>query len=105
MPICFRDRTRLTPTAPKPMTAVFMVDQRITEVTGSGQAFSDEDGALPPHTPGPGRIGGFEGAGKRWLHYRAVEPPQPRHRLLYFHGIESHGGWFLPAAHLLRECG
>jgi alpha-beta hydrolase superfamily lysophospholipase len=65
----------------------------------------DEEGALPPHTPGPGRIGGFEGAGKRWLHYRIVEPPDPRHRLLYLHGIESHGGWFLPAAHLLRERG
>src|SRR5262245_61748687 len=91
------------------MTAVFMVDQRITEVTGSGQAFSsgyeDEDGALPPSAPGPGRIGEFEGAGRRRLRYRTVEPSQPRHRLPYPHGIESHGGWFLPAAHLLRAAG
>jgi acylglycerol lipase len=65
----------------------------------------DEDGALPPKTPGPGRIEGFEGAGKRWLRYRVVEPSHPRHRLLYLHGIESHGGWFLPAAQFLCAAG
>src|SRR5262245_35508632 len=65
----------------------------------------DEKSALPPDTPGPGRIGSFEGAGGRLLRYRAVEPSQPRHRLLYLHGIESHGGWFLPAAQLLAKSG
>jgi len=73
---------------------------------GSAEMKPPEDGsALPPDIPGPGRIESFEGAGKRLLRYRVVEPSRPRHRLLYLHGIESHGGWFLPAAHVLAKSG
>jgi pimeloyl-ACP methyl ester carboxylesterase len=39
------------------------------------------------------------------LRYRTVAAAAPRHCLLYVHGIESHGAWFLPAAHLLRAHG
>jgi pimeloyl-ACP methyl ester carboxylesterase len=60
---------------------------------------------LPPGTPGPGIIESFEGAGGRTLRCRVVAAPAPRHHLLYLHGIESHGTWFLPAAWQLMERG
>jgi len=47
----------------------------------------------------------YVGAGQRELRYRVVRAPAERHTLLYLHGIESHGGWFLPAARGLAERG
>ena len=47
----------------------------------------------------------YEGAGGERLRYRVVRSSRERHVLLYLHGIESHGGWFLPAAHGLAERG
>ena len=61
--------------------------------------------SLPPGASGPGRIGSFSGAGGRSLSYRVVEAEAPRHHLLYCHGIESHGTWFLPVAERLRDAG
>jgi acylglycerol lipase len=68
--------------------------------------------ALPPAAIPPGTLataacgfGTYEGAGGRPLAYQVVEAPHARHHLLYLHGIESHGGWFLPAALRLRELG
>ena len=63
--------------------------------------------AIPPggsdsSTP---RFRTFEGAGGRRLAFQVVEAPNARHHLLYLHGIESHGGWFLPAALRLRDRG
>lgn len=60
---------------------------------------------LPPGANGPGRIESFEGADGRTLRYRVVEADATRHRLLYCHGIESHGTWFLPAAERLAARG
>ncbi|MAG57179.1 MAG: hypothetical protein CMJ83_12875 [Planctomycetes bacterium] len=62
---------------------------------------------LPPGATGPGRIGSFDGANGRALRYRTVDAAgeEPRHYLLYCHGIESHGTWFLPAAERLAEHG
>lgn len=65
----------------------------------------DEAAALPPGTIDPGCIESFEGSGGRLLRYRVIGSPAARHRLLYLHGIESHGAWFLPAAASLREIG
>lgn len=45
------------------------------------------------------------GAGSRSLRYRVVRAPAERHALLYLHGIESHGAWFLAAARGLAERG
>lgn len=61
--------------------------------------------ALPPGTTVSGRIGTYSGSGGHALRYRLVEAPQPRARLVYLHGIESHGTWFLPAAGSLRLAG
>jgi acylglycerol lipase len=62
--------------------------------------------ALPPGTANPGQIGTFEGSGGRSLYYRILGSARARHHLLYLHGIESHGAWFLPAAtRLLEEFG
>lgn len=61
---------------------------------------------LPPGATAAGTVAAFTGAGGRTLRYRAVEAATPaRHRILYLHGIESHGTWFLPAALRLRELG
>jgi acylglycerol lipase len=48
----------------------------------------------------------YEGAGGKRLRYRVIRSSHERHVLLYLHGIESHGGWFLPAGHRLakRSC-
>ena len=43
-------------------------------------------------------IGTYTGAGGRELRYGVVRAPDERRVLLYLHGIESHGGWFLAAA-------
>jgi pimeloyl-ACP methyl ester carboxylesterase len=51
-----------------------------------------------------GRIGRWQGAG-RSLRYRSIQAPAPRIRLVYLHGIESHGAWFLPIAEHLRDAG
>jgi alpha-beta hydrolase superfamily lysophospholipase len=50
-------------------------------------------------------IAAFTGAGGRRLRYGVVRAHPERRRLLYLHGIESHGGWFLPAAEALAERG
>ena len=47
----------------------------------------------------------YEGAGGRRLRYRVIRAEPERHALLYVHGIESHGGWFVPAAEGLAACG
>lgn len=47
----------------------------------------------------------YAGSGGRVLRYRVVRAPRERHALLYLHGIESHGGWFLAAARGLAERG
>jgi len=47
----------------------------------------------------------FVGAGGRRLRYTVVSARRPRHELVYLHGIESHGGWFLAAAHGLAAHG
>jgi alpha-beta hydrolase superfamily lysophospholipase len=61
---------------------------------------------LPPGTPAPGAIEDYTGAGGRRLSYRIVAPASaPTRHLLYLHGIESHGAWFLPAAFRLRDQG
>jgi alpha-beta hydrolase superfamily lysophospholipase len=50
-------------------------------------------------------LGAFEGAGRRHLRYGIVRASPERQVLLYLHGIESHGGWFLPAAEALAQRG
>jgi pimeloyl-ACP methyl ester carboxylesterase len=56
-----------------------------------------------------GQLGEYAGAGGRRLRYRAIGPTDAaggiRHRLLYLHGIESHGCWFLPVAQRLAAHG
>jgi acylglycerol lipase len=47
----------------------------------------------------------FVGAGGRELRYTVVSARRPRHALVYLHGIESHGRWFLAAARGLAEHG
>lgn len=59
----------------------------------------------PPGSVVSGELASFEGAGGRPLRYRVLRAPEERHALVYVHGIESHGGWFLPAAQLLSEHG
>jgi pimeloyl-ACP methyl ester carboxylesterase len=51
------------------------------------------------------RVESFRASGGDQLHYRVVEAGRPDHALIYLHGIESHGEWFLPAASRLRELG
>jgi acylglycerol lipase len=64
-----------------------------------------EPSALPPGTIDRGRIESFNGSGGRLLYYRVLASRPARHHLVYLHGIESHGAWFLPAAARLAECG
>ncbi len=52
-----------------------------------------------------GELAAFVGAGGRVLRYRSVRARVQRHALVYLHGIESHGGWFLSAAQGLAERG
>lgn len=65
----------------------------------------EADAPLPPGATDPGRIQSFEGSGGRMLSFRIIEAEQPRHHILFCHGIESHGTWFLPAASRLAERG
>jgi len=65
-----------------------------------------EDRLLPP---GASREAGvekqfttFDGATLGYISYKA---PGARTALVYLHGIESHGGWFAPAAARLRALG
>jgi alpha-beta hydrolase superfamily lysophospholipase len=53
----------------------------------------------------PCELASFAGAGGRRLRYGIVRARPERRALLYLHGIESHGGWFLPAAEGLAERG
>jgi acylglycerol lipase len=50
-------------------------------------------------------IGAFTGADGRRLRYGVVRAHDERRALLYLHGIESHGEWFLAAAKALAERG
>lgn len=50
-------------------------------------------------------IADFTGAGGRRLRYGVVRAQRERRALVYLHGIESHGGWFLAAAEALAERG
>jgi alpha-beta hydrolase superfamily lysophospholipase len=50
-------------------------------------------------------IAAFTGAGGRRLRYGVVRAHPERRALLYLHGIESHGGWFLAAAEALAASG
>jgi pimeloyl-ACP methyl ester carboxylesterase len=61
--------------------------------------------ALPPGTVDPGRIESFAARDGRLLRYRVVDSPHTRFHLLYLHGLESHGAWFLPAAARLLKFG
>ena len=47
----------------------------------------------------------YEGAGGTPLRYRVVRADRERFALLYLHGIESHGAWFLRAARELARHG
>lgn len=42
---------------------------------------------------------GYEAAARWWL------PPQPRGAVLYFHGIQSHGGWYERSGQALADAG
>lgn len=50
-------------------------------------------------------IAAYEAADGRALSYCVVRARRERHALLYLHGIESHGEWFLPAAQELAARG
>jgi alpha-beta hydrolase superfamily lysophospholipase len=86
----------------------FEVIQMSPTVSGSrvtDHVMVDEPAVLPPGTIDPGDIGSFEGSDGRLLRYRIVASHGAKHHLLYLHGIESHGAWFLPAAAMLRDFG
>jgi pimeloyl-ACP methyl ester carboxylesterase len=76
-----------------------------TGYTSGPTGDSTSSALLPPGAPGAGEQGVYLGAGGRELAFRKVEASPCRHRLLYLHGIESHGAWFLPAAYRLRDEG
>lgn len=62
--------------------------------------------AVPPDASAcPTVIRTYTGAAGRRLRMQVVEAKPARHQLLYVHGIESHSGWFLPAALLLQQRG
>lgn len=61
--------------------------------------------AIPPNARSAGTEGSYAADDGVELRYQVVAAARPRHRLLYLHGIESHGGWFLPAAQALAACG
>lgn len=50
-------------------------------------------------------LASFTGSGGRELRYGIVRAHPERRALVYLHGIESHGGWFLAAAEALAERG
>jgi len=62
--------------------------------------------ALPPGASlDATEVATYRAADGRNLAFRIVAADAPRHVLLYVHGIESHGGWFLPVAQRLRAHG
>ncbi|MCI0365082.1 MAG: lysophospholipase, partial [Phycisphaerales bacterium] len=61
--------------------------------------------SLPPGATNVGRIDAYRGWGDRLLRYRIVASDSPRFSLVYLHGIESHGTWFLPVAAKLARHG
>lgn len=74
----------------------------------SERVFSDVLTEPVPTVPGASErceLGAFEGAGGRRLRFGVVRAKPERRALLYLHGIESHGGWFLAAAEALAERG
>jgi pimeloyl-ACP methyl ester carboxylesterase len=50
-------------------------------------------------------LSSYTAADGRALRYRVVRARPERQALLYLHGIESHGAWFLPAAQALAQSG
>lgn len=60
---------------------------------------------LPPGTRDGGRLRCYRGAGGVPLYYRTLAGSRPEPSLVYLHGIESHGAWFLPVAQRLRARG
>lgn len=61
--------------------------------------------AMPPGVVEAGEVGSFTAVDGEVLRFQVVRAARPQHHLLYLHGIESHGGWFLPAARALRQHG
>lgn len=76
---------------------------------GGGAAVTNVPRPLPPGLPPEvveaGAARGYRAADGALLRYRVVRARPERQALLYLHGIESHGGWFLPAALALRQRG
>ena len=64
-----------------------------------------EDVLSPPGCAERAEVRSYTGADGRTLRYRVVCADPQRHALVYLHGIESHGDWFLSAAHALAEHG
>jgi alpha-beta hydrolase superfamily lysophospholipase len=64
-------------------------------------------GAVHPflEAAGHGELGAYVAADGRTLRYRVVRASAERRALLYLHGIESHGAWFLAAAEELARRG
>ena len=60
---------------------------------------------LPPGAPSGGRIDEWVASDGRRLRFRTVSADREQTRILYFHGIESHGTWFLPVAAELARLG
>lgn len=52
-----------------------------------------------------GRLGAYSASDGKTLRYRVVRAAHERHALVYLHGIESHGEWFLATARLLAARG
>lgn len=61
--------------------------------------------AVPPGGHASGELGSYVAGDGRELRYQVVAAHPARAHLLYVHGLESHGGWFLPAAEELRRLG
>lgn len=57
--------------------------------------------ALPREAEGRSEAGEYRGSRGVLLRYCTVRARPERHALVYLHGIESHAGWFLPAAEAL----
>jgi alpha-beta hydrolase superfamily lysophospholipase len=52
-----------------------------------------------------GQLGEYASTDGRTLRYRVIRAAHERHVLVYLHGIESHGEWFLATARALAERG
>lgn len=63
-------------------------------------------GGLPPDAGASGEIHAFRSSDRTMLRYRVVRATgDETWRILFLHGIESHGAWFLRAAELLSARG